>query len=105
MKIFYSWQSDSPPSTNRNFIEDALERAARSVQRDPAVEAEPVIERDTKGLSGSPDIFAAILTKIAACDLVVADVTLVTPANAKKPSPNPNVLVELGFALRCLGLE
>jgi len=33
----------------------------------------------------------------------VADVSIVTPQGFEKPSPNPNVLLELGYALRALG--
>src|SRR4051794_10879338 len=101
--IFYSWQSDLPGSTNRNFILSALEGAASDVKADAEVTVEPVIDRDTAGVAGSPDIALTIFSKIEAAIAVVCDVSLVTHAAAGRPSPNPNVLLELGFALKALG--
>lgn len=51
--ITYSWQSDLPFSTNRVFIEEALEQAAQSIRSDETVKIEPVIDRDTMGIPGS----------------------------------------------------
>jgi len=36
--IFYSWQSDLPNATNRGFIQEALERAARNIRSVTAFE-------------------------------------------------------------------
>lgn len=101
--VFYSWQSDLPNSTNRGFIESALNKAASTLTKDESIEVEPVIERDTKGLAGAPDIPKAILEKIEAADIFVADVSIITPKGAERPIPNPNVLIELGYALKTLG--
>jgi len=103
--VFYSWQSDRPNSTNRGFIQQALERAAKAILADDSIEVEPVVDRDTSGIAGSPDIAGAIFAKIAECDAFVPDVSLITPAEAERPCPNPNVLLELGFAIRVLGWE
>lgn len=62
--IFYSWQSDLPNSTNRGFIQRALEQAAKDIRGDDSIAVEPVIDRDTAGIPGSPDIAATILEKI-----------------------------------------
>ena len=35
--VFYSWQSDLPNSTNRGFIQDALEKAAKAIERDDTI--------------------------------------------------------------------
>src|SRR4029453_19191697 len=102
MKVFYSWQSDLPSSTNRNLILKALEDAAERIRKDKSVDVEPVIDRDTQGLSGSPDIKKAILDKIDSCDVFVADVSIVTALSASRPCPNPNVLFELGYAVKRL---
>jgi hypothetical protein len=102
--IFYSWQSDLPGSICRNFIEDALERAARNVGKAPDVLIEPVVDRDTAGVSGSPSIPDTILAKIAAADMFVADVSIITKDGARR-APNPNVLLELGFAVATLGWD
>lgn len=103
--IFYSWQSDLPNATNRSFIETALERAASAIAKDNTVAIEPVIDRDTQGISGSPDIASTILSKIAAADAVVADISFIQRPVEGRPCPNPNVLIELGYALRAIAYE
>jgi hypothetical protein len=102
-RIFYSWQSDLPNSANRGFIEEALDRAARAIRMDDTVEVEPVVDRDTAGVAGSPDIATTIFSKIADADMFIADVSIVSPGMQKRRTPNPNVLIELGYALRALG--
>lgn len=62
-----------------------------------------------------PDIVETIFSKIDDCDIFVADVSAVTtyhvmdsegqPTDRIKATPNPNVLVELGYAVRVLGWE
>ena len=99
MKIFYSWQSDLPNRTNRRLIGDALEKAAKNLGADEALDVEPVIDRDTLGAAGAPDIKETILEKINQCDIFVADVSILNP-RARKPAPNPNVLFELGYAVK-----
>jgi hypothetical protein len=54
---------------------------------------------------GCPDIGATILSKIDAASAFVADVTIVGQTIKGKPTPNPNVLVELGYALSSLGWD
>ncbi|MEO8154467.1 MAG: hypothetical protein ABI605_15460 [Rhizobacter sp.] len=102
--VFYSWQSDLPSAGNRNLIEDALKRAIRAIARDADSAIEPVLDRDTANLAGTPDIAQSILTKISTADVFVADVSIVS-AGAARPSPNPNVLVELGYAVAELGWD
>lgn len=95
--IFYSWQSDLPNKVNRGFILDCLERAVRAVSNEN-LSLEFDIDRDTLDVSGSPDIVATIFNKIDNAALFVADVTIVTGGEGQRRSPNPNVLVELGYA-------
>ena len=102
--IFYSWQSDLPNATNRGFIQDALEGAAAAITSDSTVEIEPVVDRDTQGVPGSPDISSTIFSKITSADAFVADVSFI-PKTEGRPTPNPNVLIELGYALRAIGHE
>ena len=104
MKIFYSWQSDLPNATNRGLIGDALEKATKSLRADESVDVEPVVDRDTLGVPGATDIKETILAKINQCDIFVADVSIIHP-RARKPAPNPNVLYELGYAVRKLTME
>ena len=42
--IFYSWQSDTKPKTNRNFIENALNAGIRKLVQDQGVLIEPVLD-------------------------------------------------------------
>lgn len=102
--VFYSWQSDLPNSCNRGFIQDALENAAEAITADNSVEVEPVVDRDTQGVPGAPDIASTIFAKITAADVFVADVSI-TGRDEKRATPNPNVLIELGYAFKALGHE
>ena len=74
--VFYSWQSDLPNATNRGFIQQALEQAASSIAGDDSIDVEPVVDRDTTGVAGSPDIAGTILSKIDAADVFVPDISL-----------------------------
>lgn len=103
--VFYSWQSDLPNATNRGLIQDALQAAATSIAADKSIEIEPVVDRDTQGVPGSPDIASTIFAKITAADVFVADVSIVARSKGKRAFPNPNVLVELGYAYKALGHE
>jgi hypothetical protein len=100
--IFYSWQSDLPNSTNRGFILEALESAAAAIAADASVEIEPVVDRDTQGVPGSPDIASIFFSKITSADAFVADVSIIARAEGRA-TPNPNVLIELGYALKAIG--
>ncbi len=99
---FYSWQSDLPNATNRSFIESALKEAAKEIASDDSVDIEPVIDRDTLGAAGAPDISTTIFAKITEADLFVADISFIGKSK-KKYLSNPNVLVELGYALGVKG--
>jgi hypothetical protein len=120
LTVFYSWQSDLPNRTNRNFVETALENACKTIQKDADLKVQPVVDRDTSGIAGAPDISEAIFSKISRAFVFVGDVTLIPPAGSvgivaryqngllkrhrpKSFAPNPNVLVELGYALHVLG--
>jgi hypothetical protein len=106
--VFYSWQSDLPNATNRTFIQQALENAAKTLRKDGSLQVEPVIDRDTFGVPGSPNISETIFRKINQASVFVCDVSIVNQ-NVRghipeaRPTPNPNVLVELGYALKRLG--
>jgi hypothetical protein len=102
--IFYIWQSDLG-SANRNFIQRALEDAAKAIKTDDTLDIEPIIDRDTAGVPGSPEIAKTIFEKIADADVVVADVSIINRESGGRPSPNPNVLIEAGYALSAIGHE
>jgi hypothetical protein len=99
--IFYSWQSDLPNSCNRGLIETALQNAIKEIAKDTELTLDVVLDRDTQGLPGSPDISEAIFAKIDTAAMFVADVSIVV--SGEPPTPNPNVLVELGYAAKALG--
>lgn len=101
--IFYSWQSDLPNATNRGFIGKALEQAANSIHRDETIKIEPVIDRDTKDIPGSPDIANTIFEKIEKAHIFICDVSIINRGSEDRPTPNPNVLIELGYAIKLLG--
>jgi hypothetical protein len=103
--IFYSWQSDLPNACNRGFIQAALEEAVTKIATDDTIAVEPVVDRDTLNVPGSPDIASTIFSKITGADIFVADVSIVARAQEMRPTPNPNVLIELGYALKALGHE
>ncbi len=104
-KIFYSWQSDLPNATNRGFIEKALEDAVKSIRNDDSIEVEPVIDRDTKDVPGAPDIAHTIFGKIEQAQVFVCDISIINQNTPSRLTPNPNVLIELGYAIKALGWE
>lgn len=104
-KVFYSWQSDLPNSINRGFIQDALERAAKAIRQDDSIKVEPVVDRDTAGVPGSPDIANTIFTKIDGSQVFACDVSIISVDDKARPTPNPNVLIELGYAYKALTSE
>jgi hypothetical protein len=102
-KIFYSWQSDLANATNRGFIEKALENAAKLIRNDDSIKVEPVIDRDTKDVPGAPDIAHTIFEKIEQAQMFVCDISIINQNAPSRPTPNPNVLIELGYAIKALG--
>jgi hypothetical protein len=104
MKIFWSWQSDLPGDISRHFVREALELAVASLNEDLAIEEperEVTLDHDRKDVPGSPDLANVILEKINGSDVFVADVTPVgtTLNDPPKKLMNPNVAIELGYAL------
>jgi hypothetical protein len=100
--VFYSWQSDLPNATNRGLIQDALERAVKRIRDDISLAVDPVLDRDTQNVPGAPDIAHTIFQKIEKAIAFVADVSIINPGLGR-PTPNPNVLIEVGYALKTLG--
>jgi len=70
--VFYSWQSDLPNGTNRTLIENALKEVAKEISNDEETDIEPVVDRDTQGVVGAPNIATAIFAKIDLADIFVA---------------------------------
>ena len=108
--VFYSWESDLHGKTTRNLIEGCLNTAIRQLGREDDLDVDPSLDRDTKGVSGSPVILDAILEKIDNCTAFVADVSIINSADVRRdpparPTPNPNVSIELGYAIKSCGWD
>lgn len=95
--VFFSWQSDLDAKTNRNIIGDCI--------KDICKKNNLLYDEATKDRCGSPDIARSIEEKIRLADIFVADVTVINAESQSKPTPNPNVLFELGIAQAILGWE
>src|SRR5262245_32315460 len=104
-RIFYSWQTDLPNATNRGFIQTAIESAANAIHNDESIKYEPVIDRYTFVVPGSPDIANTIFEKIDKSQIFVADISIINSSSSSRKTPNPNVLIELGYAIKKLGLD
>lgn len=99
--IFYSWQSNQPDNVNHGFIEQCLESAIRSLQRNATSFVLPHIVPAGKGTAGTVKTADKIFDKIDGCSAFVADVT----PDLSGVTPDPNVLVELGYAAKAIGWE
>ncbi len=105
INIFYSWQPDLPNKTNRNLILNCIEKSVRNIAKSLDMTVDLVVDRDTQGEQGSPDITDVIFQKIDECSLFVADISLINVDLRGRKTPNPNVLIELGYAVNKLGWE
>lgn len=120
MKVFWSWQSDTPGKIGRHFVREVLADAIKALKEPEDIE-EPIerasrealhLDHDRQGVPGSPDLAPTIFAKIAAAAVFVADVTLVgnverheseKDLDAAKRLINSNVAIEFGYALHALG--
>jgi hypothetical protein len=126
--VFYSWQSDLPKETNQGLILGAIELAKIKLQNEfQETELRITLDEATSNLPGSPHIPSAIFDKIASADAFICDITTINKEvrekevieaiknlqateGRKKPQevrtvPNPNVMIELGYAIAHLGWE
>jgi hypothetical protein len=101
--LFYSWQSDLNPDEHQYLIRDSLKSALKIINKE--IDFDLSLDKDTQKTSGSPDIVETIFRKIRTADIFVADVTVVNPDYNGRKTPNPNVLIELGYAVKVLGWE
>lgn len=97
--IFFSWQSDI--EGNKAIIRKGIKDACKKLTQSNGYEIN--IDEATRDIPGSPTIEKAVMDKIAACDVFIADITPITQ-HYNKQIPNPNVLIELGYALKCIEL-
>lgn len=108
--LFYSWQSDSKDKS-RSLIEKALKDAVDYIKK--VYKYEIIIDHSTINTPGMQSINQTILNKIDKCDIFLCDLTPVDSYEKKegngniiiKQVPNPNVLIELGYAMSVLGID
>ena len=115
IKLFWSWQSETPQRIGRILVRDALREAIEQLKitaeiDEPERDA-PMIDHDPERTSGGVGPVRAILKGIDAADVFVADVTAIGKVgsgadiqaeNVGHRLVNSNVAMELGYALRAL---
>jgi hypothetical protein len=104
--IFYSWQSDLSSKSNLYLIEDSIKEALKKLSDNASLRIDLLLDKATRELSGSPDIAEALFKKISNCSVFIADISFINyECENNRKTPNPNVLIELGYAARTLGWE
>lgn len=93
LKLFFSWQSDI--KRNHENIRDALVMACDTIKKEGEFNIK--YTESTWERSGSPIIEKIVMEKAKDCDIFVADLTPIA-TTTQKSLPNPNVMLELGFA-------
>jgi len=104
LSVFYSWQSDLDIDNNRKAIRMTLKKTTIDIEED--IEGIDInLDEATRDIPGSPDIPLTIFDKISATDIFVCDLTTINSYSPKdkRKVPNPNVLIELGYAIAILG--
>jgi hypothetical protein len=123
MKIFWAWQFDLPGKIARHFIRGALEVAIAQINQTEEIDEPDEAFQDgqleldygRKKLKGSPDLAIEILKKIDDAAVFVGDVTPIGKGPPHKTDEgvesdgkllmNPNVAIELGYALKSKGTD
>lgn len=104
--IFFSWQSDNA-NENKHIIKDCLEKISKTLSKDCPYKV--IMDERTNKTFGSPHITTTIFNKIDKCNIFVCDVSIInsTSKNSSETRsiPNPNVMIELGYAINLLGWE
>ena len=104
--VFYSWQSDIDKKINNFFIKDCIEKALKQIKKEIRLEIK--LDKDTENTAGSQSIIETILKKISLSQIFICDVSLVNnkwyeQILTKRKMPNPNIMIELGYAIKTLG--
>lgn len=114
--VFYSWQSDLPHDTNKEFIKKSIQKALSKVNQTLKIVNSPrdnspslELDHDIKNIPGTPPIVDSIFDKINNCNIFIADFSFIAKAKMNqhtrliKSVPNPNVMIEYGYACKTLG--
>ena len=103
--FFYSWQSYVGGHANRSYIRQKINKYIDSRKE----KYEITIDEDSRDVPGASDIPDNILKKISSCDIFICDITPVCQVTTEEGQirdiPNPNVMFELGFAVRHIGWD
>lgn len=105
MTIFFSWQSDLETKKNKNFIEDCIKKAISEFNKENHHLTDFSIDKDTSGEPGNPEIIRTILNKIDNSQMFICDLSIINSTCECRKTPNPNVIFELGYAIKSLGWE
>jgi len=70
-----------------------------------AIREELEMDKGMLDVPGSPAIVYTILKKIDYATIFLADLTFIGKRPDGRPTPNPNVLIEYGWALKSLGFS
>ncbi|MEN6292366.1 MAG: hypothetical protein ABFD07_10200, partial [Methanobacterium sp.] len=106
LSIVFCWQDHLDPRLHRFLIRDALNAAIGRLQSGLPTGADCILRQDSDTLNrgGSVDIANVILKKIRASTIVIGDITpVMTNPVESRFYPNPNVMIELGYAAKTLG--
>jgi hypothetical protein len=106
LRIFFSWQSDASSEVGSGFIQSCITDAIAILKEDILIDLpdrDMVLDRDTRSVPGSPPIMETIFKKIDMAAIFIADLTYVGERFGGGRTPNPNVCIEHGYALRSLG--
>jgi hypothetical protein len=97
-------QAVSTGISSKKRLRKQSKKQARIIRFKEAIRnKELAIDKDTAGVPGSPPITQTIFEKISQCGIFVADLTFIGKAEKTgKPIPNPNVLIEYGYALNAV---
>ncbi len=105
MNIFFSWQSDTDLKNNKNFIESCIKTAIKEFNKENKFLVNFNLDKDTSGEPGNPEIINLILNKIDNSRIFICDLSIINQDYVGRKTPNPNVVFELGYAIKSLGWE
>ena len=98
--VFYSWQSDLP--ITKRYISSCLNKIAKKDYDGNIIS----ISSDARNSNGSVNLTQTLFRKIRDAHVFVADLSIINSARQNdRKSCNPNVLIELGYAINCLGID
>lgn len=92
-----------PNHKNRSLIQTCIKKALKNTFLKVNEISEYIIETDSRNDIGTPDLVDSIFAKIDNCDIFICDISIVNSGDNFRLMPNPNVMIELGYAAKSLG--